>query len=314
MALGFYGATLASDTYGVLRLKLMGCLVAIIQDLCAVENVNSMLSRSDIYYIAHVGGVLVSSQRRFSSNIFVILIWLTSVVSWLVYLTLKCLSSFLHLLVNPRNCLPLKDGATNFKLPNNAAQDQAARTLLLLINAVVIASPRFGTVRPQFVRLPRHDEAMIQPASRSDYVRQLASSVRARYSRMRTPHQASASQSHSVSSANRSSSALFNFPPPQEEARFGTITVHYDEWSEYIEPVAYSLQEQQRIVNWGAVRNLKFSGDGLTYMQCLRLFHTSERPIVLGDNMVFLYCPQCVFVMCCAQSSIFVIQCFTWIV
>ena len=63
----------------------------------------------------------------------------------------------------------------------------------------------------------------------------------------------------------------------------------------YIEPVAYSLQEQQRIVNWGTVRNLKFSGDGLTYMQCLRLFHTSERPIVLGDNMVFLYCPQCVF-------------------
>ena len=149
--------------------------------------------------------------------------WLTSVVGWLVYLTLKCLSSFLHLLVNPRNCLPLKDGATNFKLPNNAAQDQAARTLLLLINAVVIASPPFGTVRLQFVRLPRHDEAMVQPASRSDYVRQLASSVRARYNRMRMPHQASASRSHSTSSADRSSSALFNFPPRQEGARFNAM-------------------------------------------------------------------------------------------
>ena len=30
-------------------------------------------------------------------------------------------------------------------------------------------------------------------------------------------------------------------------------------------------------------------------MRCLKLFHTSDRPIVLGDNMVFLYCPQCVF-------------------
>ena len=72
MALGLYGATLASDTYGVLRLKLMSYLVAVIQDLCAVENVDSMLSHSDIYYIAHVGGVLVSSQRRFSSDIFII--------------------------------------------------------------------------------------------------------------------------------------------------------------------------------------------------------------------------------------------------
>ena len=140
---------------------------------------------------------------------------------------------------------------------------------------------------------------------------------------MRTPHQDSASQSHSVSSANRLSSALINFPPPQEEARFATITVHYDKWSEYIEPVAYSLQEQQRIVNWGAVPNLKFSGNGLTYMQCLRLYHTSERPIVLGDNMVFFYCPQYVFTPenpsstlflathVCTPSSIFVIQCFT---
>ena len=63
------------------------------------------------------------------------------------------------------------------KLPNTVAQDQAARTLLLLIRTVVIASPPFSTVRPQFVHLPRHDEAMVQPASSSDYVRQLASFV-----------------------------------------------------------------------------------------------------------------------------------------
>ena len=59
--------------------------------------------------------------------------------------------------------------------------------------------------------------------------------------------------------------------------------------------MAFSLQEQQRIVNWSTVRNLTFSGEGQTYMQCLRLFHTANRPIVLGDNLVFLYCPQCVF-------------------
>ena len=151
------------------------------------------------------------------------LIWLTSVVSWLVYLTPP-----------PRQPQKLSsaEGWSNkfkSKLPNNAAQDQAVLTLLLSINAVVIASPPFGTVRPQFVRRPRHDEAMVQLASRSDYVRQLASSVRARYNRMRMPHPAGASRSHSTSSADRSSSALFNFPSPQEGARFGTITVQYDE-------------------------------------------------------------------------------------
>jgi hypothetical protein len=63
----------------------------------------------------------------------------------------------------------------------------------------------------------------------------------------------------------------------QQGARFGSITAQYDEWSDYIEPTAYSLQEQQRIVNWNTVRNLTFSGEGLTYVQCLRLFHTSDR-------------------------------------
>ena len=142
----------------------MGCLVAIFQDFHAVENVDSMLSRSDIYYIAHVGGVLVSSQRRFSSNIFIIFD-LVDVGSQL--------ASLFDSKPPPRQPQKLSsaEGWSNkfkSKLPHNAAQDQAARTLLLLINAVVIASPPFGTVRPQFVRLPRHDEAMIQPASRSD--------------------------------------------------------------------------------------------------------------------------------------------------
>ena len=233
MALDLRGATVASDTYGVLRLKLMGCLVAIIQDRCAVENVDSMLSRCDIYYIAHVGGVLVSSQRRFSSDIFIIFD-LVDVSSQLAIL----FDSKMSILISspprqPQRLSSVEGWSNKFKskLPNNVAQDRAARTL-------------FSTVRPQFVRLPRHDEAMVQPASRSDYVRQLASSVRARYDRMRPLHQASALQSHSISSANRSSSALFNFPLPQEGAQFGTITAQYDKWSEYIEPVAYSLQEK----------------------------------------------------------------------
>ena len=57
-------------TYGMLRLKMMGCVVAIVQHAHALENVDSVLSRSDIYYITHVGGVLNSSHHRFSSDLF----------------------------------------------------------------------------------------------------------------------------------------------------------------------------------------------------------------------------------------------------
>ena len=70
MARQIYGSTLPSDTYGMLRLKMMGCVVAIVQLTHALENVDCVLSRSDIYYITHVGGILHSSHHRFCSDLF----------------------------------------------------------------------------------------------------------------------------------------------------------------------------------------------------------------------------------------------------
>lgn len=64
----WYGVFLPSDTYGVLRSKLIGCVVAIIQEFYTVDNVDIVLSRSDIAHITHVGGILQSTNptRRFS--------------------------------------------------------------------------------------------------------------------------------------------------------------------------------------------------------------------------------------------------------
>jgi len=249
MALALYCATLATDTYGVLRLKLMGCVVAINR---AVENVDSLLSRSDIYYIAHVGGILGNSQRRFSSDIFIIFDSV-DVVNQLAGL----FDSKMSVLISPPPRQPQKlssaEGWSNkfkSKLPTVTALDQAAKKLLLSINAVVIESPPFGCL----VMTKQWCNALVVPTM----------CINSRY------------------------------PPPQQGARF-EFNIQYDEWSEYIEPVAYSVQEQQRIINWSTIRGLKFSGSGRTYIQCLRLFHTSDRPIVIGDNIVFLYCPQCVF-------------------
>jgi hypothetical protein len=70
MAQRIYGPTLPSDTYGLLRLKVMGCVVAIVQHAHVMDNVDSVLSRSDIYYITHVGGIFCSSHHRFYSDLF----------------------------------------------------------------------------------------------------------------------------------------------------------------------------------------------------------------------------------------------------
>jgi hypothetical protein len=68
MAVALYGYPFAFDTYGLLKLKLMGCVVAFIQDLHNISNVDAMLSRSDV---AHLGGdrVFVSNTYNiFSTN------------------------------------------------------------------------------------------------------------------------------------------------------------------------------------------------------------------------------------------------------
>jgi len=301
------GAALSSDTYGMLRLKLMGCLVAIVQDFYAAENVDLVLSRSDIYYIAHIGGILSSPQRQFRSDIFIVFDSAT-VVNQLAQLFEHPMSILISPSPRQPHRLSTADGwSKNFasKLKTDNAKEQAQRTLQISINSVVEEFPLFGTVRPHFVRLPRRDEAIVHPAEPADYVRQLASSVRAQYNRMRVPLQTSTSRHDPAATANQSSSTSVNLPPPPQQARFGQITAlgarfglitaEYDEWIDYIEPVAFSVQEQQRITNWSTLRSLKFSGNGLAYMQCLQLFHTADRPISLGDNMVFLHCPNCVF-------------------
>jgi len=114
---------------------------------------------------------------------------------------------------------------------------------------------------------------MVQKADRSDHVRTLALAVKTCYDRKQELTQEIVSGTLLTSSNNVSSSAWFKFSPPaQAGARFGAINVQYDEWSEYIDPIVYSLHDQQLIQNWNNVRNLTFSGDGLVYMQCINCF------------------------------------------
>ncbi len=180
----------------------------------------------------------------------------------------------------------------NGKLPTAERIQQAVRTLVAQLSAVMVDPSPFNTLCPQFVQLAVHDVAMLEPAIAADHVRQLAISVKLLLSVGPTASREEIGTLPGIPSAQ----ASFNFPPPRlTTAMFGPINVHYDAWSEYVAPTVYALRDQQRIVNWTDVRGLTFSGAGLQYMNCLRLYHTSDRAIAIGDNLVFLYCPQCNF-------------------
>jgi hypothetical protein len=88
---------------------------------------------------------------------------------------------------------------------------------------------------------------MLDKAEAADHVRILALSVKACYTRQNAPEPPPVSYTLLVRAGNPaispSAQASSNFPTPvQSTAMFGTIHVHYDEWSEYEEPTVYSLR------------------------------------------------------------------------
>ena len=74
MAASLYGPSVAAETYGCLCLKLLGCLVATLQELHDVVNVDKWLSVSDIAFLMNKGGVLASTKNHhvFESKVFYI--------------------------------------------------------------------------------------------------------------------------------------------------------------------------------------------------------------------------------------------------
>jgi hypothetical protein len=224
MAQSLYGQSVSSDTYGVLRLKIMGCVVALVQDASDVENVDAELSRSDI---SHVGGILRTPHRRFCSNLFIIFDS-DDVVNELN----RLFNSKLPVLIAPAPRQPYRLSSAgmwerNFenKLSTVEQTDVVANALILTLNASIVLLTPFENLRPQF-RLSRHDLAMVQKAVRSDHVRTLALAVKACYDRQHVLSQESVSGGLINSSNTVSSSALFNFSPPaQQGARFRVINV-----------------------------------------------------------------------------------------
>ena len=65
MAALLYGQSVVTEIYGVLCLKLLGCLVATLKELYGVVNVDEWLSVSDIAFLMNKGGALAPTDDRF---------------------------------------------------------------------------------------------------------------------------------------------------------------------------------------------------------------------------------------------------------
>jgi hypothetical protein len=109
----------------------MGCVVAIVQGFYGVDNVDSLMSRSDLLCIAHVGGILKSSRQRFYSDMFNIF----DIVDDNIKLG-RLIKAKLPMLISPtprqpRRLTSASKWRTFFysKLPNPKKENQATRSL-----------------------------------------------------------------------------------------------------------------------------------------------------------------------------------------
>ena len=67
-------------------------------------------------------------------------------------------------------------------------------------------------------------------------------------------------------------------------------------FSHYVAPTEqYQLQSLQRITNWHHLAHFNFHGEGSRYVRTLTCHNTTERPLVKGTNVVFLYSPSVLF-------------------
>ena len=304
-ALLLYGQSTAGEAAGVLRLKLMGSLVWILQDFYQTTNIDAVLSVSDVAYLMHSGGVLAATNitHLFESQLFHIFeghdvpSQLRSLIESNLKQVIKAAPRQFDKLVSRHawkayynHKLVTVDELTNQAL----ARMQSSMT-------PVRQPAAFAIVAPQFIVPTVQASALTTIAESTDYVRHLATKVKnwctakqsSRLQRQESNHGQSHSLQQSAPPATGQSQALFDFPPPvnSEQALFGDdfqVTL-IDRYSVYVNPSMYAVHQQQRIERWDTVINYAFAGMGNTYIRSLSLHSTQQRPFELNDNVVFLY-------------------------
>ena len=182
MALQLYGKSDVSEAQGVLRLKLMWCLIGILQDEHALRNVDYLLSVCDIACLTHCGSVIQSTNttRQFVSTLYNIF------QGDIVLSQFKALLDVgLPVLIAP---IPLQfnelisEDKWNTYFRKKLKSTKEAATFMQDRGATILASVRIpGMLNNRFVRFPTPSVqyfAVTQPAGATDHVRVIAKKVK----------------------------------------------------------------------------------------------------------------------------------------
>jgi hypothetical protein len=150
----------------------MGSLIAILQDLSGVDNVDHLLSVSDIAYLSHIAGILhpTANARVIESSIFNI---------FTVDNALAQLRALINTRVSPliapvpRRFTPLVSAQHwtayyNQKLPTDEVIAQHVRNRLADINKTITISTAFVNAAPQLVVVHVQALNMTTPAAADD--------------------------------------------------------------------------------------------------------------------------------------------------
>ena len=312
MAALLYGSSVTTETYGGLCLKLLGCLVATLQELYDAINVDAWLSVSDIAFLMNKGGVLASADGRhvFESSVFYVF-------------TTATMPSKLRELLESGMPMPLVSVPRDFTMLTskkswvayynrqflNQTKATAAQRTLQKTLALVTVPPSFARQVACF-EISKQSKAIVQAAAPKDCVRVLASNVRKWLSQNDSPPAAptqvipvnnvaaanvlAANVSSAAAAIGSQGSALVNLVPPVPRltAIYGNISAQRrDRYASYVTPDSLAIAAQQRIVGWDAIVDFVFDAAGEAYMRSLTLCTTQQRPPIITDNFVFLYDP-----------------------
>lgn len=176
-----YGQSTAGEAAGVLRLKLMGSLVWILQNFYQKTNVDALLSVSDIAYLMHSGGVLAATATAhlFESQLFHIF-------------SGEDASSQLRSLIESNLKQVIKTAPRQFdKLVSHAWKVYCNHKLTTVEEVTTQALARmhssmtpvqkpvaFTSIAPQFGAPTVQGSALISPAASDNYVRSLSKKVK----------------------------------------------------------------------------------------------------------------------------------------
>ena len=155
----------------------MGCVVAFLQDLHGLTNVDAVLSKSDIAYIAHVGGILAptNTTRVFVSNMYNIFSNATADIQ-LRQLLGKKLSVMIAALPREMDKMQTADKWSHyFRSKKGKADWESLCNLRVQKTLSAVTFPgQFLDERPAFEQPPDYPQPCEEPADADDHVHALA--------------------------------------------------------------------------------------------------------------------------------------------